>query len=81
MIWKKRDSDGVNAVKETLKIVNIQGLSDDEKREFYATVSETSQLDLYTGHVEHGYSADAVATLASCPRCHALTRRMFVQPL
>lgn len=77
MRWKKRDADGAGAVKGTLKIVNTEGLSDDEKREFYATVSETSQLDLYTGHVEHGYSVDAAATRASCPRCHALTRQQY----
>ena len=75
MRWKKRDADGAGAVKGTLNIVNTEGLSEDEKREFYATVSETLQLDLYTGHVKHGYSVDAVATQASCPRCHALTRQ------
>ena len=77
MIWKKRNVDGVNAGKETLKTVNIEALTDDEKRELYTTVSETSQLELYAGHVEHGYAADAVPTLASCPRCHALTRQQY----
>ena len=42
MRGKKKDADGAGAVKGTLKIVNTEGLSDDEKREFYATVSETS---------------------------------------
>ena len=77
MIRKKRDFDRVNAGKDTLKTVNIEDLTDDEKREFYTTVSETSLLGLYTGHVEHGYSLDAVPTLASCPRCQALTRQQY----
>ena len=41
MRGKKKDADGAGAVKGTLKIVNTEGLSDDEKHEFYATVSET----------------------------------------
>ena len=77
MIWKKKDSDGVHAGKGTLKIVNTEALTDDEKREFYTTVSETSELELHTGHVEHGYSVDAVPTVASCPRCRAMTRQHY----
>ncbi len=77
MIQKKRDFDGVNAGKNTLRAVNIEDLSDDEKGEFYTTVSEISQLELYTGHVEHGYALDAVPTLDSCPRCQALTRQHY----
>ena len=77
MIRKKRGFDGVNAGTNTLKTVNIEGLTADEKREFYTTVSETSQLELYTGHIEHGYSVDAVPMAESCPRCHALTRQQY----
>ncbi len=56
MIRKKRDFDGVNAGKDTLKTVNIEDLTDDEKREFYTTVSETSQLGLYGSLVFSGLS-------------------------
>lgn len=77
MIRKKRDFDGVKATKDTLSTVNIEEWTDDEKREFYTTVSETSQLELYTGHVEHGYSSDSVPTLAFCPRCQARTRQQY----
>ena len=77
MIWKKRSSDRVKVGNKTLRTVNTDGLTDDEKREFYTTVSETSQLELYSGHVEHGYSVDAVPTISSCPRCHAPTRQHY----
>jgi hypothetical protein len=77
MIRKKRDFDVAHADKGTLKKLNIEDLSEDERREFHTRVSETSQLELYTGHVEHGYALGAVSTSESCPRCQALTRQQY----
>ena len=55
MIGKKRDIDGVNTGKETLKTVNIEALTDDEKRELYTTVSETSQLPVFSANNARGH--------------------------
>lgn len=77
MIWRRRGPGRAHAGKDVLATVNIEDWTDDEKREFHRTASEASQLELYTGHVEHGYSADAVPTLASCPRCQSPTRQQY----
>ena len=77
MIWRRSGAGRAKSGKDTLAAVNIDGFTDDEKREFYSAASEASQLDLYTGHVEHGYSVDAVPTLASCPRCQSRTRQQY----
>lgn len=77
MIWKKRRSDVAHANKEMLQTLNIEDLSEDEKHEFYTEVSEHAQLELYTGHIEHGYALDAVSTAAACPRCQAPMRQQY----
>jgi hypothetical protein len=77
MLWRKRSSDVIRDDQPMVQKVNIDGLSEDEKRKFYAKASEYSQLDLYTGHVEHGYAIDTVATPAFCPRCQAATQQQY----
>ena len=74
---KKSDVDVVNRSKGTVKKFNIEDLTDDERREFHTTASETSNLELYTGHVEHGYALNTVETSEYCPRCQALTRQQY----
>lgn len=77
MIWKKRNSDVARGDQRAVHTLNLDNLKDDEKRAFYSAVSEHSQMDLYAGHVEHGYALDTVSTSASCPRCQAPTQQHY----
>ena len=77
MLWKKRDSDVARGDQRAVHTLNLDNLKEDEKREFYSAVSEHSQMELYRGHIDHGYAMDTVATPASCPRCQAPTRQHY----
>ena len=48
---------------------NVDRLSEDERADFVKAASELSEVPLFDGHVEYGYSLDHVADETRCPRC------------
>ncbi len=61
----------------TVRKVNLDDLSEDEKQDVYKTASEITQLDFYQGRVEHAYAIDTVDTPDFCPRCQAPTQQYY----
>jgi len=48
---------------------NVDRLSEYERAEFVKAASEFSEVPLFDGHVEYGYSLEGVADETRCPRC------------
>jgi hypothetical protein len=76
MLWRKKKAEVARDDQAMLQ-VNIDGWSEDEKRDFYSAASDYSQIDVYTGFVEHAHALDTVATPACCPRCQAATQQQY----
>jgi hypothetical protein len=77
MLWRKKKAEVARDDQSIVQKVSIEDWSEDEKHDFYSAVSDYSQLDIYTGFVEHGYAMDTVATPACCPRCQAATQQQY----
>ena len=57
--------------------VGIDGLSEDEKEEFFAEAVKKSDITAYEGHIEHAYSRRHAYQTEKCPRCGADTRQQY----
>jgi len=43
----------------------------------HSAATEFSKIELYAGHLEHGYALRGVVTPARCPRCRSETRQYY----
>lgn len=76
MLWSKKQAEVARDDRAMLQ-VDIDGWSEDEKHDFYSAVSNYSQMNVYTGFVEHAHALDTVTTPACCPRCQAATQQQY----
>ena len=67
-IIKPMDENG-REVGGTLVSHNLDHLSEDERAAFIEAASEFTEIPLFDGHVEYGYSLEGVADETRCPRC------------
>ena len=79
---------GKNNAKETSQPVEVEGskgiltvntdnLTRDGRQAIWEEIGKTSNLPIYEGKVEHGYSRLAVSETTHCPRCHAKTQQHY----
>lgn len=56
---------------------NMEDWNPDEQHVLRSVATESSNITLYEGKVEHGYALSFVSTQERCPRCNAGTRQYY----
>jgi len=57
--------------------VNTDNLTREGRQAIWEEIGKTTNLPIFEGKVEHGYSRFGVSETARCPRCHAETRQHY----
>lgn len=70
-------SQGVEEPSKKILTVNTDDLGEEGREAVWHEISKLTNLPLYEGKVEHGYSQRAVSLTDQCPRCHGKTQQYY----
>jgi len=67
----------VEESKGMMLTINTDNLTREGRQAIWEEIGKNSNLTIYEGKVEHGYSRLAVSETTQCPRCHAETQQHY----
>jgi hypothetical protein len=62
---------------KTLLVVDTDNLAKEAEKAIWEEIGKITNLPIFEGRVEHGYSQSAVSQSAQCPRCGAKTQQCY----
>lgn len=68
---------GVEEPGKKILTVNTDDLGEEGRKAVWHEISKLTDLSLFEGKVEHGYSQRVVSLTDQCPRCHGETQQYY----
>jgi len=69
--------EGIEAGEKMMLRVDTDNLGKEVQQAIWEEIGKKTNLPIYEGRVEHGYSRTAVSQSGQCPRCYAKTQQRY----